>query len=55
MIVMVKILIGKNRYKRKMIKNQTFFVNILSAKKFSLNRWLNSDENLKADGTLGFR
>ena len=53
--MIVKIVEIDKRYKMAMSKELQFFVSILSAKKYSLYKWLNSDENLKTNGAFCFR
>lgn len=52
--VLLIILKCNNFYKMTIIQ-QDFFISILSAKKYSLYKWLNSDENLKTNGAFCFR
>ena len=55
--MIVKIVKVNKSYKMKMAmtKELQFFISILSAKKYSLYKWLNGDENLKANGAFCFR
>ena len=53
--MIVKIVEVDKSYKMAMSKELQFFVSILSAKKYSLHKWLNSDENLKTNGAFCFR